>query len=1256
MKKGVAVIACLFLILIISSSFVSAGFFSDLWNRITGKAVGDCTDTDATTEFPDGKNFFVKGETCQDGSCYEDSCLDSNSLIEYYCYQGVMLPVKETCANGCDEGACVGEECILDCAGKECGSDGCGGSCGLCSATEYCISGNCDPDCVPVIEICDDGTDNDCDGEIDEDCAEEVPDEPVPSGPIPEEPEVPGEDEDELITYIIQFQEPTSAERESEIKQKRNTLVNENVLRKAALFGIQQDYPEGRVKPMSVTNQEDELTRDISKAEEHITKIIYNKEDLIDQQETDIEDEQNSFKSRLLRNPSITGNAVSDFVLEDIILSEWNTALNGMAVRLTPEQAEDIADYPEVKSIHESRTLEINQVSEPNEYLDVDDVWEYDDEGYSCFGGDDCITGKGIKVAVLDSGIDYTHIDFGECELGGIYLGQCDKIKKVTTYSRARPFDFDGDGDATACYLQDPNGAFCEIDYLIDKGKIEIDFNGDGDTEDCFAQSWIGGTMGEFTELYLGRDIITPDGIGHDLNRDGDMFDSYSEVSWTTKNCEYLGYDFNRDGDMDECYYKDNYGTICESENPDIMDYKGHGTHIAGIIAADGLKKGVAPDVELYVYGTMDHKGGTTESIIISSVEDAINDDVDIISISMGDFDHRSSSFSEDIDKYNIYCELVNNAVKSGILFVTSAGNFGGLDADTGRESTISLPGACKDALTVGMAFHDYENLGRSYAPLIPGASSRGPVEYPDSETGETVSYFKPDIVAPGFEICSTMSKYDSSDKGCSFFYESYYGDHNYVEKKGTSMATPYVSGVAALMLQMEPSLTPQEVKDILMETALDEDDIPEFVLEFDENDRGAGIVNAKAAVDELIRMKNEGVALGESDGIDATYADRNCGGVCAVAAANDLEDVRAMIMSGEVDSDRIVSASNIAGVNCVLETQSFCEGGRVMAQHKKCVSGECQFLDNQGIIEEETCGSTQLACPEFLGEPASILGITPVRNFYYDEGEDIYLHEKSCQEGITGTGDSWGTCDYVEEGILYEDCPANICAWNDATQSPECGFLEDGETGCHGEDAACSSGICLLRGIWSDICACGETDAVCGLSECVDCTQETQEYCFNGDVWAVHQICSSDLFGNPICSWPSDSSDGVLVEDCSDECSDVSGAHCVETAPPPAIYEPEEDEFSGTTGCDECPQGSVLTNNNNVRRCVVPSQSFESRYLDYRTNWLGRYITTLGTDWTSWTINSNPICERKICLDWSLIGTCQSRSWRNTVWEMRRS
>ena len=60
MKKGVAIVACLCLVLIISSSFVSAGFFSDLWNKITGKAVGECIDSDG------GKNFFVRGIVSRD--------------------------------------------------------------------------------------------------------------------------------------------------------------------------------------------------------------------------------------------------------------------------------------------------------------------------------------------------------------------------------------------------------------------------------------------------------------------------------------------------------------------------------------------------------------------------------------------------------------------------------------------------------------------------------------------------------------------------------------------------------------------------------------------------------------------------------------------------------------------------------------------------------------------------------------------------------------------------------------------------------------------------------------------------------------------------------------------------------------------------------------------------------------------------------------------------------------------------------------
>jgi hypothetical protein len=108
MKKGVAIVACLCLVLIISSSFVSAGFFSDLWNKITGKAVGECIDSDG------GKNFFVRGIVSRDSIKgylnYEDYCTSSTNLVEYHCYQGVVLSIEETCANGCVEGACVEKE------------------------------------------------------------------------------------------------------------------------------------------------------------------------------------------------------------------------------------------------------------------------------------------------------------------------------------------------------------------------------------------------------------------------------------------------------------------------------------------------------------------------------------------------------------------------------------------------------------------------------------------------------------------------------------------------------------------------------------------------------------------------------------------------------------------------------------------------------------------------------------------------------------------------------------------------------------------------------------------------------------------------------------------------------------------------------------------------------------------------------------------------------------------------------------------
>ena len=107
MKKSMVFV--LGVVLILSLSFISAGFFSDFFGKITGKATGilSCDDTG-----DGGINYGLKGTTF-DASGFEatDVCIGSDYLVEYYCSGSnhVYGEIKDCGSNLCSEGACVGE-------------------------------------------------------------------------------------------------------------------------------------------------------------------------------------------------------------------------------------------------------------------------------------------------------------------------------------------------------------------------------------------------------------------------------------------------------------------------------------------------------------------------------------------------------------------------------------------------------------------------------------------------------------------------------------------------------------------------------------------------------------------------------------------------------------------------------------------------------------------------------------------------------------------------------------------------------------------------------------------------------------------------------------------------------------------------------------------------------------------------------------------------------------------------------------------
>ncbi|MBI4439191.1 S8 family serine peptidase [Candidatus Woesearchaeota archaeon] len=256
-----------------------------------------------------------------------------------------------------------------------------------------------------------------------------------------------------------------------------------------------------------------------------------------------------------------------------------------------------------------------------------------------------------------------------------------------------------------------------------------------------------------------------------------------------------------------------------QNNDPDPMDDHGHGTHVAATAAGKGALNGVAPDAKIYAYKVCSSTGSCSYSNIIAAINKALDpnsdgdlsDHADVITISLGGGGNPNDAASQAVD----------NAFDKGAFLSIAAGNSGP------NEKTINCPGCARKATTVA-AWCRPENIMAGYCSSpIASFSSRGPVQW----SGETID--KPDIAAPGVGICA--AEWDSAWSGSRCI------DNSHVSISGTSMATPHVAGAAALVKQAHPAWSPQQIKDALMKTAVDQG--------ADKYSQGTGLLDVLAAV-----------------------------------------------------------------------------------------------------------------------------------------------------------------------------------------------------------------------------------------------------------------------------------------------------------------------------------------------------------------------------------------------------------------------
>ncbi|MEV6328766.1 S8 family serine peptidase [Streptomyces sp. NPDC051909] len=248
-------------------------------------------------------------------------------------------------------------------------------------------------------------------------------------------------------------------------------------------------------------------------------------------------------------------------------------------------------------------------------------------------------------------------------------------------------------------------------------------------------------------------------------------------------------------------------GRVAESrsfiEGQEVADRNGHGTHVSSTVGgsgagSDGLEKGVAPGATLAVGKVLSDQGSGSESQIIAGMEWAARDiHAKVVSMSLGS--------PEPSDGTDPMAQAVNTlSAETGALFVIAAGN-------TGAPGSIGSPGAADSALTVGAV---------DSADQAAYFTSKGP-RYGDQA-------LKPDVSAPGVSILAARSQLVS-------------GSGLYTSMSGTSMATPHVAGVAALLAEKHPDWTGAQLKDALMSSSK--------TLADSAYDLGAGRVDVASAI-----------------------------------------------------------------------------------------------------------------------------------------------------------------------------------------------------------------------------------------------------------------------------------------------------------------------------------------------------------------------------------------------------------------------
>ena len=272
----------------------------------------------------------------------------------------------------------------------------------------------------------------------------------------------------------------------------------------------------------------------------------------------------------------------------------------------------------------------------------------------------------------------------------------------------------------------------------------------------------------------------------------------------------------------------------------------GHGTHVAGIIAADsttdaaGGRYGVAPDANLICYSI----GEVLFTTAVVTAYDHMLDQPDLWGIKVVN-NSWGNSFRQ-FDPRDPVAVVTKAVSDLGVTVVFAAGNSGAEDAEMSLNPFSEAPWVI--SVAAGTLDHhrgDFSSNGLVYDNSQAGQIGGGGHT---TWTGDRIGVYHPDVTAPGVAISSTCDTAGTVIGPCPP------PNYDNATADGTSMASPHIAGAAAVLLQANPSLTPAQVFSALQATATPVKAADGSALPFWEV--GYGYVDLNAAVN-LVRGKS---------------------------------------------------------------------------------------------------------------------------------------------------------------------------------------------------------------------------------------------------------------------------------------------------------------------------------------------------------------------------------------------------------------